>query len=85
MLKTIGMIMGFFLAASAYAHEYEVQILDNSTGEIQTENCADKNELNLVTNFLSNHSDGSIEFTVRKINSFTTDAIKRGGVEGGGD
>lgn len=85
MLKIIGMIIILSLSTNLFAHEYEVQIHDNQTGELLFEKCANESELNTVTNFLTNHTDSSIEFRVRKMGFNTVDAIKRGGGEGGTD
>lgn len=85
MLKIIGMMFLISSATNVFAHEYEVQIHDNQTGDFLVEKCANESELNTVTNFLTNHTDSSVEFRVKKAGHNSVDAIKRGGGEGGGD
>ncbi len=84
MLKIISLITLLTLSSNLFAHEYEVEISDTVTGETQIEKCANENELNVVANDLINLNNNGIEFTVRKMNSITTDTVKSGG-EGGGD
>ena len=59
-------------------------ISDTLIGEIQIEKVSSKSELNSLTNFLLNLNDDSIQFEIRKKGINTTDAMKIGGVEGGG-
>lgn len=86
MLKNIGIIILLSISSNVFAHEFEVLISDELTGEMALEKCANDTELNTVTNYLESLNDESVKFSVKRIN-LPVEAmfIKRGGGEGGGD
>lgn len=86
MLKNIGIFILLSLSLNVFAHEFEVKVFDQITGEVAIEKCANETELNTVTNYLNDLNDDSIKFTVKKIIlPMSIMAIKRGGGEGSGD
>lgn len=86
MLKNIGIIILLSLSLNVFAHEFEVKVFDQMTGEVAIEKCANETELNTITTYLYDLKDESVKFSIKKINMpVGVMAIKRGGGEGGGD
>lgn len=86
MLKILGILFVILLSSKAFSHEFEVVVSDKITGEMAVERCIDEAELNMITSYLVNLNDPSVNFSVKKINMpVSVMAKKLGGGEGGGD
>ena len=86
MLKNIGLIILLSISANVFAHEYEVVISDQATGEVAVEKCANETELSDLKILVKNLKDDSVSIAVKKLGkSFGVMAIKKGGGEGGTD